>query len=48
MSSRPYSRVEIVNGEVVPIYDDEPVNLDNKKVTEPEQLLLQLVLHKSP
>jgi hypothetical protein len=35
MSSRPYSRVELVNGEVVPIYDDEPVNLIIREI-EPE------------
>ena len=36
MSSRPYSRVEIVNGEVVPIYDDdEPINLVVREI-EPE------------
>ena len=32
---RPYSRVELVNGEVVPIYDDEPVNLIIREI-EPE------------
>ena len=35
MSSRPYSRVELVNGEVVPIYDDEPINLIVREI-EPE------------
>ena len=36
MSSRPYSRVEIVNGEVIPIYDDdEPINLVVREI-EPE------------
>ena len=35
MSSRSYSRVEIVNGEVVPIYDDEPINLIVREI-EPE------------
>ena len=42
MSSRPYSRVEIVNGEVVPIYDDEPVNLVIREIEpepEPEPVL---------
>jgi hypothetical protein len=34
MSSRPYSRVELVNGEVVPIYD-EPINLVIREI-EPE------------
>ena len=38
MSSRPYSRVEIVNGEVIPIYDDEPVNLVIREI-EPEPVL---------
>ena len=32
---RPYSRVELVNGEVVPIYDDEPINLIVREI-EPE------------
>lgn len=32
---RPYSRVEIVNGEVVPVYDDEPINLVVREI-EPE------------
>jgi hypothetical protein len=36
MSSRPYSRVEIVNGEVVPIYDDEPVNLVIREISQGE------------
>ena len=35
---RPYSRVEIVNGEVVPIYDDEPINLVVREI-EPEPVL---------
>lgn len=35
MSSRPYSRVELVNGEVIPIYDDEPINLVVREI-EPE------------
>jgi len=40
MSSRPYSRVEIVNGEVVPIYDDEPINLVVREIEpEPEPVL---------
>jgi hypothetical protein len=42
MSSRPYSRVEIVNGEVIPIYDDEPINLVIREIEpepEPEPVL---------
>ena len=33
---RPYSRVEIVNGEVVPIYDDEPINLVVREISQGE------------
>ena len=39
---RPYSRVEIVNGQVIPIYDDEPVNLVIREIEpepEPEPVL---------
>ena len=35
---RPYSRVELVNGEVVPVYDDEPINLVVREI-EPEPVL---------
>jgi len=41
---RPYSRVEIVSGQVIPIYDDEPINLVIQEISQGENIVDEPVL----